>query len=91
MCTECHAAYKDRRRSYGELVEQYGDVCGICRRSETSKTRSGELRRLAVDHDHITGKIRGLLCGDCNRMIGMAKDKIEVLEAAIEYLRLHAV
>ena len=75
------------RRQYGLTLEDYdalaaaqGRVCAICRKPELSS------RRLHVDHDHTTRKVRGLLCGNCNRMLGLAKDKPEILRAAIEYL-----
>ena len=51
-------------------------VCGIL---------PGE-RRLAVDHDHETGEIRGLLCVKCNAALGMADDNIEILKKLIDYL-----
>lgn len=65
------------RRVYGITIEQYdtllerqGDACAICRRA------SGEFRtRLAVDHNHQTGEIRGLLCNYCNhRVVGRHRD-----------------
>lgn len=40
-----------------------------------------------VDHCHETNKIRGLLCGKCNTLLGNAADSIEILEASIEYLQ----
>lgn len=46
-----------------------------------------EGRDLDVDHDHSTGKIRGLLCGSCNKGLGCFKDSIELLELAIKYLK----
>lgn len=80
------------RIRYGISVEEYqkmlaaqGGVCAICQRSET-KTRCGKLCRLAVDHSHTTGAIRGLLCNTCNTMLGNVRDNIDILQAAIEYL-----
>lgn len=43
--------------------------------------------KLCIDHDHVTGGIRGILCKHCNHVLGHAYDKIEVLEKSIEYLR----
>lgn len=78
------------RIRYGISLEEYramekeqGSVCAICNQSETAK---GFLR-LSVDHCHETGEVRGLLCANCNRMIGMAKDDPAILEAAIRYLK----
>lgn len=44
---------------------------------------------LHVDHCHETDKVRGLLCGNCNKALGLLKDNISVLNKAIDYLRLH--
>lgn len=46
-----------------------------------------EEAKLVVDHDHSTGKVRGLLCSICNTGIGMFKDSTKNLEKAIEYLK----
>lgn len=58
--------------------------CGICKREITLGGRKFDCA--VVDHDHNTGAIRGLLCGHCNRAIGMFGDNIEVLKSAISYL-----
>jgi hypothetical protein len=57
-------------------------VCAICRQPERTPGRA-----LAVDHDHATGEVRGLLCGNCNRGIGFLGDSAELLESAAGYLR----
>ena len=72
-----------RRERYGHLVELHGsEVCWIC-------GEPPEDRRLAVDHCHGTGKIRGLLCIRCNQGLGYFRDRTDLLSAAIEYLRPH--
>ena len=71
---------------YNEMHEAQGGVCAICSQPETTN-RYGKVRKLAVDHCHDSQKVRGLLCGNCNPMIGYAKDNIAVLEKAISYLR----
>lgn len=83
---------KDRqlRRAYGITIEQYnkllveqGGVCAICKR----ECPTG--RALAVDHNHVSGLIRGLLCANHNRMLGYASDSVDLLEKSIEYLKKH--
>lgn len=86
---------RDFRRKYGigyadyqkMLVAQKG-VCAICAQPET-KLQHGEIRLLSVDHDHTTGDVRGLLCGNCNMAIGYACDSVDVLEKAVAYLEKH--
>ena len=64
------------------LAEQEGK-CKIC----GSEILDVKGRSLAVDHCHSTGKVRGLLCSNCNLGIGSFKDDVTLLEKAIEYLR----
>jgi len=64
-----------------EAVEQIcGHTCYICGREES------ENKRLAIDHCHETGDIRGLLCSKCNKALGLLGDDIDTLKRAIEYL-----
>jgi hypothetical protein len=63
---------------YEELLQSQNMVCAICHKTDTT--------RLAVDHDHFTGHVRGLLCGICNRGLGNFKDDTELLQKAIQYL-----
>ena len=60
--------------------------CKICNNPE-ARVVNGKTSRLAVDHCHKTGKVRGLLCWACNTSIGRFKDSIEILESAISYIR----
>lgn len=67
---------------YYEIHEAQGGRCYICQRA------NGSVRRLAIDHDHVTGLVRGLLCKPCNRnVLGHARDDIEYFERAIAYLQ----
>jgi Recombination endonuclease VII len=67
-----------------ELAEHQGGVCAICKAPpNTSKKRGG----LHVDHDHATGKVRGLLCESCNQGLGLFRDNQESLRGAIAYLQ----
>ena len=64
---------------YNNMFEEQYGVCAICGKVDRDK-------RLAVDHNHLTKKVRGLLCGDCNRGLGIFKDQIFLLQKAISYL-----
>lgn len=83
------------KSKYGLTVSQYDSmltrqkgVCAICTKPEiTLDPRTGEVRKLSVDHKHKTGKIRALLCANCNHLIGKAKDSPEICEKAANYLR----
>lgn len=80
----------ERRRKlkrYGLTEETYlvlllsqDSLCAICR--QDNKTQ----RDWHVDHCHTTGEVRGILCHHCNVMLGHAKDNIQILQAAKEYL-----
>jgi hypothetical protein len=74
--------------AYAAMLADQGGVCAICRLPEQYiDPRTGEPRRLAVDHCHETGKVRGLLCGRCNRSIGQFANDHERLTRAAEYLK----
>ena len=66
---------------YNKMSEKQNKKCAIC--NELDEVAG---RRLAVDHDHNTGDVRGLLCGKCNRGLGLFNDKIKILKKAINYL-----
>jgi len=77
------------KTKYGLSVEQYASMleqqhggCYIC--GAVSNDRA-----LAVDHCHTTGAVRKLLCTNCNTLIGQAKDNIDLLNKAINYLKEH--
>lgn len=88
-------AEQDLRKNFGitlsdysaMVVEQHG-CCAICDQHETEE-RLGKVRALSVDHNHETGKVRGLLCIACNKMIGIAKENEDILISAIKYLQKH--
>ena len=60
--------------------------CAICRKPETARDKSGNVRKLAIDHCHEIGKTRGLLCSKCNLALGLFQDSWLVLDNAQEYL-----
>ena len=69
--------YQMSLREYEELCKKQDYKCAICLKENM----------LIVDHDHKTGKVRGLLCADCNKGLGFFKDNSELLEKARVYLR----
>ena len=84
-------------KKYGLTIEKYNSLlikqnnkCAICSSEEKSKQNNGiHTRQLAIDHCHKTGKIRSLLCSQCNKGIGHFNDSIELLNRVIEYLSKH--
>lgn len=90
ICKSCYKIYyqenkesileKNRvsyyKNKYGISREELGNCCEICHKEED----------LVIDHCHTTGKVRGLLCRQCNAGIGLLKDNIELIKRAWEYL-----
>jgi hypothetical protein len=68
------------KEDYENMLSIQNNVCAICKRPNKQK------RRLCVDHDHETGKIRGLLCVDCNVALGNVNESKEILMTMINYL-----
>jgi len=95
---KCHKHYTKTRNLknkygitdaiYSEMLSKQNNVCAICH--EPEKTIDGptqKIKELAVDHCHDTGKVRGLLCANCNRGIGLLNHDEKIIKRAIEYLR----
>lgn len=79
------------KQSYGITLEQYQVLfdhqkgqCAVCGISKTYGNRA-----LSVDHNHQTGKIRGLLCGACNSALGYINESETIALSLIEYIKLH--
>lgn len=77
-------------RAYNISIEEYDELwsdpyCRICRSEGFVVSRNGGAK-LAIDHDHETGTVRGLLCPSCNQALGLLKDSPDILRAAIHYL-----
>lgn len=70
---------------YGAMLKAQGGGCAICGEKESIKSKYGETA-LAVDHDHATGKLRGLLCSRCNRTLGAIEKNPHILQAMLAYL-----
>jgi hypothetical protein len=65
------------KQRYREMISAQNNKCGICEK---------EMSTHCIDHDHKTGKIRMLLCQQCNSLLGFAKDNIDILSKSIKYL-----
>ena len=87
------------KRLFGITLEQYQalwdeqkGLCAICGGPETATDgRTKKLKWLSVDHNHQTGKVRALLCQNCNSVIGHAAEDPAILKQAIAYLEQHNV
>ena len=98
-CRKCHAEYQKERHcprsrrdehlkyaygitqaDYDEMLHKQDYSCAICDDQDVD---------LVVDHDHKTGKVRGLLCHHCNTGIGKLQDSVDVLSNAINYLHTY--
>ena len=97
LCNKCNAETKWRtiiKKKYGITYKDYyrqeeiqQNRCKICGSKEKGKARTGESRgKWIIDHDHITGSARGLLCFRCNTLLGNANDDPKILNSAITYL-----
>ena len=96
----CHPHYLKTRdwreqgftaQDYERLFEAQNGVCAICAKPETViDSRYGKTKDLAIDHCHKSGKIRALLCSNCNRGLGLFNDDIELLAKARAYVLSHA-
>jgi hypothetical protein len=76
------AKYGIDANEYQRMLFFQGGTCAICGTTKPGK----HYKRMPVDHCHKTGKVRGLLCADCNAMLGIAHESPEVLRKAARYL-----
>lgn len=73
---------------YNLMLKEQKYKCAICLCKENHVNHhTNEILHLTVDHCHLTGKVRGLLCRNCNLMIGNSKDSQKSLKNAIIYLK----
>lgn len=78
-------AYGMTLEEYEGLVKSHAGKCAICG-GEGFELVPGQKSLVVIDHCHATGKVRGLLCHNCNRGLGLFKDSVESLKSAIKYL-----
>lgn len=72
---------------YYRILKDQGEVCAICRKQESVQRIGQAAWLLAIDHDHQTNRVRGLLCSKCNQALGLFDDDPKRLEDAAAYLR----
>lgn len=68
---------------YNKLLNEQNNVCAIC-------GKPPKRVRLAVDHCHANGRVRGLLCFSCNSILGLAYDSVQILNRAVDYMKKHS-
>ena len=76
-------AYGISRTKYEEVFAAQRGVCAICKGSDAKNRKHSSW---GVDHSHKTGKIRGILCGPCNLLLGHAQEDAQILRSAADYL-----
>jgi len=91
-CAYIGKSLREAYRRYGIDMQEYRRLwlkqkgnCAVCRQPE----RTERNRLLTIDHDHVSGHVRGLLCSQCNRAIGLLQDDPKVIAAAAAYVRRH--
>ena len=71
------------------MKEDQGHRCYLCGSEGFVVGRNGHTEKLAVDHDHATGRVRKLLCHNCNRALGLLKDDPDLMRGAAQYIEDH--
>lgn len=84
-CKRLQTLYGITADQYDQIYDEHEGKCAICKSIETG--RGDEW--FCVDHDHTTGNVRGLLCNNCNRALGLFKDNEQILKSAETYVRTH--
>ena len=80
--------YKITFRTYRLMLESQNNLCKICGSEGFIMNKDRHKMKLVIDHCHSTGKVRGLLCHNCNRALGLFKDSQGSLIKAIDYLNV---
>lgn len=102
-CKKCHSQQRKNTYDYNksknrqimnkyklseyDLQNMYNNQNGECKICNVKYDNVSKHNALYIDHCHITGKVRGLLCGKCNRLLGVWNDNVDILKSAINYLK----
>lgn len=79
--------YSITEDEYQEMLKSQNNKCKICSSSFTLTSQHNKVYVPHIDHCHITGKVRGLLCSKCNQALGLFKDDINIIFNVIKYLQ----
>lgn len=91
-CKDCHremhlqSEYGISLEDYRKMVAQQNGLCAICLKPEKRKDPSGNIGNLVVDHDHLTGTIRGLLCAYCNSCLSPFEKDPKIVQRLVDHL-----
>ncbi len=85
LATRLSTLYGLTVAQYTEMIEAQTNICAICG-EPPGTSKAGKPQRLAIDHDHASGQVRGLLCGPCNQALGLFRDRTDRMLSALEYL-----
>jgi hypothetical protein len=93
-CNGCNSSKRRElnvtRQMIEDIFDRQGGKCAICTKDISIEIGAPAKIHAHVDHDETTSKIRGLLCGNCNRGIGCLKHDTNTLQNAIRYLNKHS-
>ena len=78
-------AYGLSLAQYNKMIAQQNNKCCICKTAFTIDKKNS----IHIDHDHESGKVRGILCSHCNVLLGYAREDISILRSAIRYITKH--
>lgn len=81
--------YKVEVKLIKDLRAKQNGLCAVCDKFETKVNAKGQIALLCIDHDHVTGAVRELLCDNCNCALGRAEDSVMRLKALAKYLSRH--
>lgn len=79
--------YKITAKGVEILYNKQKGKCAICHKEVTIEKGSNPEEQACIDHDHSTGKIRGILCRKCNRALGQLGDSLETINGVVLYLK----
>ena len=83
------STWQEALANYNKMHTDQNGLCLFCRQPETTADKYGGIKSLAVDHNHTTKKVRGLLCYSCNSAFGNIKENVEAIQNMLDYAKKH--